>query len=1690
MRRRFLSITLMFCMISAIFPAFPAFSESWNGGGTEDSPYSISTIDELQTLAANVNNGTNYSGVYFKLTENITLNENVLNKDGSLNITDKDSFTAWIPIGTERNPFGGIFEGDGHTVSGLYVDEDNADNVGFFGYSNGTIKNIGLADSYFDGNRNVGGVCGYNGGIIENCYNMGMIFGSYNTGGVCGHNGGTITDCHNTGSISIGEYIGGVCGENYGTIINCYNTGTVTGSYYMGGVCGGSTGAVTNCYNTGAVTGSYYTGGICGHNSGSGTITNCHNTGAVIGNPYGGGVCGYNSGGTIASCYTVGAVSGDKIGGVCGFNRNGTITSCYYDNTIYTAVDNTSGVTGIATAQFESLENFEGFDSNEWKVAPLLKRPVLISNTEGGTGTEKDPYIIPNFTILCTLADLVNSGTTYEGEFIKLTSDITMNKNVLNADGTLNGDGSGFVSWTPIGTDINPFCGNFDGDNHTVSGLYFDNSGKSYIGLFGYLENGGIIQNVGVIDSYIHGDYAGGVCGGNSGTVKNCYNSGYITGSANVGGVCGYNSNPNSILTCCYNTGTVKGGANAGGVCGTSDGSVTNSYNIGAVAGDDCIGGVCGNNRGEVANSYSAGEVEGDTNAGGLCGISGIKKITNSYYLGVSAGAGADEGISKTAVEFASGEVTWLLQNGQTPQVWGQTLSGAADAMPVLTNNAVKRVYKAAFMWKNVSADYKEYDAKYANRGGKVELPTQPIVQEGYVFDKWATSADADAFTSDTPVTADITLNAYRQEKYGETEDAKTVTTTYGTGTTKDLSTCIDYAGDTAEANKFTYTITSGNNNNYFSISGDTLTVSDTTPVNTYTLNITASEKSPQISLFSIDYGISDVEFAVTVTVNKATVAAPDINSKVYNGSNQTADITETDRYTITVNNGGTNVGAYDVVLTLTDSSNYKWTDSENAAKTLKFNITQAVNEWTVEPSVANVTYGTDIEPQGAAKFGDVKITYIGVDDTRYDTSTAKPTAAGSYKAEFSVEGTANYTPISQNMNFTITKANSQTVVDGAAVTYGEQLTLKADVTKLPSAQTMSLFSVDADEVEFIVTEGGQEILLGTAAVVYNNNSKKDSGTATLTVIADKKLGIGNNKIKAVYGGSVNLNDSEKDNIAVTMKARPLEYTVAAADRVYDNTNTVDVTLTPINAVRGDNITLTAKGNVLSVNKGEYREVDLTDISINGNDAGYYSADTSKANVRLGSTVTISAKSISGAIVDSIADKVYTGSAIEPAVTVRDGETTLIKGIDYTILYSNNIHVGTAIVTVTGMGNYAGEKKAEFSIIADAADYIAPAAKAGLVYTGVPQELITGGSSIYGTMKYSLTENGTYSTEIPKGTDAGEYIVYYKVFGDSNHIDTVQQSISAVISKAIPDNIEKPVNLTAICGQTLSDIKLPDGWVWKNSTQDVGNEGINKFAAVFTPSDIKNYTTVETELSVMVKQIMPTLTLAPTLTPTAVPTLLPTTKPHYGSGSSIWPMPKPTSTPTLTVKPTDIPINNPFVDVSENDWFYKNVIYNFSNGLMFGITDTEFAPDDDITRAMFIAVLYRLEGEPKNSLKCTFIDVPQNEYYASAVAWANEHKIVEGYSPQIYSPKRIITREQMAAIIYRYAKYKGYDTNVNGALSYSDRDIISDYARDAVIWNSANGIMFGNDDNAFAPHSNTTRAQAAAVFERVAEKLK
>lgn len=177
----------------------------------------------------------------------------------------------------------------------------------------------------------------------------------------------------------------------------------------------------------------------------------------------------------------------------------------------------------------------------------------------------------------------------------------------------------------------------------------------------------------------------------------------------------------------------------------------------------------------------------------------------------------------------------------------------------------------------------------------------------------------------------------------------------------------------------------------------------------------------------------------------------------------------------------------------------------------------------------------------------------------------------------------------------------------------------------------------------------------------------------------------------------------------------------------------------------------------------------------------------------------------------------------------------------------------------------------------------------------------------------------------------------------------------------------------------------------------------------------------------------------------------------------------------------------PFTDVREKDWFYDAVSYVYDQGLMSGTDETRFSPNVTTTRAMIVAILYKLEGQPESGLS-DFTDVPAHQYYAAPVAWAASHGIVSGYGGGLFGPNDPITREQMARILYQYAQMKGYPTNARADLSrFADESRISGYARDAMSWANAMGLINGLDDGLLSPGGGATRAQAASILMNFCE---
>lgn len=185
----------------------------------------------------------------------------------------------------------------------------------------------------------------------------------------------------------------------------------------------------------------------------------------------------------------------------------------------------------------------------------------------------------------------------------------------------------------------------------------------------------------------------------------------------------------------------------------------------------------------------------------------------------------------------------------------------------------------------------------------------------------------------------------------------------------------------------------------------------------------------------------------------------------------------------------------------------------------------------------------------------------------------------------------------------------------------------------------------------------------------------------------------------------------------------------------------------------------------------------------------------------------------------------------------------------------------------------------------------------------------------------------------------------------------------------------------------------------------------------------------------------------------------------------------------ITVDVTFIPEDWPFVDVTEDKWYYDAVAYVYQQGIMVGMSETTFEPNTTVNRAQVVQMLYNLEGQPQVSGDSGFSDIRDDQWYAKAVAWASANDVVAGYEDGTFRPTRAVTREEFAQILYNYAKCKGYDLSASADLGkFPDSGQVSSWAETALGWANGNGLINGHDDGRLDPKGSTIRAQAASIL--------
>ena len=697
-----------------------------NGEITDsDEAYEIGNAGQLYWFAGLVN-GTLTDGTAQNLKANAVLTADIIvnkdlltsiNTDDDGNVTNGTSFRIWLPMGKinakngQQMLYAGIFDGKGHSISGVYANlydapvEDpkniynNKDYVGLFGLLEGVTRNLSVIDSYMRGDYCIGGICGYNdGGTIQNCYSAATVCGDSYIGGICGRSRSNciIENCYNAGYIyGATRSIGGICGNNYSTIENCYNVGNVNGKCYVGGIVGESSGLGDTIW-----------------------IKDCYNRGNVIGDTEKiGGIGGCIGSSLVENCYSQATVSGNtNVGGICGNSNKVDFQNAYYDSNLYTG--NAIGYLKDATIKQTEGKPSQAFESGE--IAYLLqagREEAIWGQTLFGNDVQAYPVLggakvyqvteykgcIESTGIAGTTYNNANAPVfgphVYENGFCTICSayepavlttgkyDIDANGEITDSDEAYEIGNAGQLYWFAglvNGTLTDGTAQNLKANVVLTADIIVNEDLLASIKTDddGNVTNGSSFKAwrpMGMADE--NGEFTGhykGIFDGNGYSISGLYvNRDEATADVNSRfkssiGLFGYHDGVTKNLGILDSY--MRGNYCIGGICGYNDGgTIQNCYSAATVCGDSYIGGICGRSRSNciIENCYNAGYIYGATRSiGGICGDN-YSTIESCYNIGIIEGNFMVGGI--VGVSSGLGNTIWIKDCYNRGNVIGDT---------------------------------------------------------------------------------------------------------------------------------------------------------------------------------------------------------------------------------------------------------------------------------------------------------------------------------------------------------------------------------------------------------------------------------------------------------------------------------------------------------------------------------------------------------------------------------------------------------------------------------------------------------------------------------------------------------------------------------------------------------------------------------------------------------------------------------------------------------------------------------------------------------------------------------------------------------------------------------------------------------------------------------------------------------
>ncbi|SNS75574.1 The GLUG motif-containing protein, partial [Belliella buryatensis] len=1338
-------------------------------------------------------------GGYFALSASIDAAATATDAFPQVDDSDFGWAKGFTPIGEDglQKPFTGGFDGLGQVVSNLFI-QRNTDlrdartcdgcHIGLFGYVEGSstdrskIRNIGLTQVAIDGGNlgsNVGALIGMSKfADVSNTFSTGVVSGYSSVGGLFGDvEEGSVDHSFSTSSLSGKDIIGGLIGYADGGSVfsDVFASGNVIGGYFVGGLVGQVSGGfdgqdervvITRAYATGDVTSTIVgrpneaeAGGLIGYANYL-DLSDSYATGAVSGKRvYVGGLIGSADNTTVTGSNASGSVSGEAemVGGLIGRADNTTVSSSYATGTVVGEDRLVGGLIGFA----EEVEVSDSYTTN----AVEGKKGYVGGLIGGIFDGPYNPYSPPT-----------NKRAVIRNSYTTGVVTITIPNDQRAIGGLV---GSAYY------TDIigSHATGNIMGDRGTSS-----RDGTSYVGgLLGEVRYGK------VIDSYALGDVQGyGYVGGLIGQaevmteISNVYAEGNINARyTEVGGLIGQAEDVAEVKDAHAKGNVFSIDGEVGGLIGETRGitTISRSSAIGSVTSSRAqVGGLVGyaNEQTTIHQSFAKGAVRGRASVGGLVGyLNGTSSIHDSFATGGVEGTGKFDddigvgGLVGQVSEVATGEIKNTYSLGK---VTGNN-TNVVGGLIGLIENGVSSTFKLADNYWNMETSGLEVSAGGEGRtNGQMQsfatyhtgespwniLRVDPFgLENPYPVLRWTTEEEGQTVWLIANNLNDAIMQTIPNQAYTGSAITPELVLTDGSST---LVNGVDYElsfEDNINVGTAKVTISSVEGGKYL---GTVFATFEITPI-----QLTVASQELELSKSydgTMSALIDSIELEGILAGDEVTVTAV----ASYDNANAGTGRTITVVYTIAGEDADNYLAPEDLVVT-------------NGVIT-QAQLTVASQELTTEKVFDSSTTASVSDILLSGVVGDEEVTVSAV--ATYDNANAGTDKAITVVYTIAGEDAGNYL------------APEDVVVETAVITaktLPEQVFNIQDQVFTGAEITVTLTVKDGD----VILEEGVDY-----EVTYTDNT--DAGTATVTV-----TGIGN------YAGTLtstfeieskSLEDAEIGEIATQ------SYTGSP--------------LTPTVTVKDGTVTL-EEGKDFTVSYTDNINVGTATVTVTG--IGNYAGT-------LTSTFEIESKSLEDAEIGEIAAQSYTGSPLTPTVTVKDGDVILEEGVDYEVTFTDNTDAGTATVTVTGIGNYAGTLTSTFEIESKSLEDAEIGEITAQSYTGsalTPTVTVKDGEVI-------LEEGVDYEVTYTDNTDAGTATV--TVTGIGNYAGTLTSTFE-IESKSLEDAEIGEITAQSYTGSALTPtVMVKDGTVTLEEDKDFAvtySNNTNAGTATVTVTGIGNY---------------------------------------------------------------------------------------------------------------------------------------------------------------------------------------------------------------------------------------------------------